>query len=75
MGLVVNQMQISTEDQDKTTFTFPWGTFAYKYLLFGLCNVQENFQHVILWIFSNLLNPYLEISMTLHLTAMILKQN
>ena len=24
-----NQIQIALEDQDKTTFTFPWGTFAY----------------------------------------------
>ena len=24
-----NQIQIAPEDHDKTTFTFPWGTFAY----------------------------------------------
>ena len=24
-----NQIQVALEDQDKTTFTFPWGTFAY----------------------------------------------
>ena len=24
-----NHIQISPEDQDKTTFTSPWGTFAY----------------------------------------------
>eukprot|EP00253_Pinus_taeda_P001434 PITA_01434 len=25
-----NQIQFSLEDQDKTTFTYPWGTFAYQ---------------------------------------------
>ena len=31
-----NQIQISPEDQDKTKFTYPWGTFAYRVLPFGL---------------------------------------
>jgi hypothetical protein len=31
-----NQIQIAPEDQDKTTFTCPWGTYAYKVLPFGL---------------------------------------
>jgi hypothetical protein len=34
-----NQIQIAPEDQEKTTFTCPWGTFSYRVLLFGLCNV------------------------------------
>ena len=34
-----NQIQIAPEDQDKTTFTCPWGTFAYRVLPFGLCNL------------------------------------
>jgi len=34
-----NQIQISPEDQDKTTFTCPWGTFAYQVLPFGLCHL------------------------------------
>ena len=29
-----NQIRISPEDQEKTTFTFPWGTFAYQVLPF-----------------------------------------
>ena len=33
-----NQIQISLEDQDKTTFTCPWGTFAYRVFPFRLCN-------------------------------------
>eukprot|EP00253_Pinus_taeda_P030082 PITA_30082 len=38
-----NQIQISSEDQDKTTFTCPWGTFAYSVLPFGLCNAPATF--------------------------------
>ena len=30
------QIQVALEDQDKTTFTFPWGTYAYRVLPFGL---------------------------------------
>ena len=38
-----NQIQISPEDQDKTTFACPWGTFAYQVLPFGLCNALATF--------------------------------
>jgi hypothetical protein len=38
-----NQIQIALEDQDKTTFTCPWGTFAYRVLPFGLCNSPATF--------------------------------
>ena len=31
-----NQIQISPKDQDKTTFTCPWGTFSYRVLPFGI---------------------------------------
>ena len=37
------QIQISPEDQDKTTFTCPWGTFAYRVLPFGLCKCSFHF--------------------------------
>jgi hypothetical protein len=39
-----NQIHISPEDQDKMTFTYPWGTFAYYVLPFGLCNAPATFQ-------------------------------
>jgi len=31
-----NQIQVSPKDQDKTTFTYPWGNYAYHVLPFGL---------------------------------------
>eukprot|EP00253_Pinus_taeda_P005557 PITA_05557 len=38
-----NQIQISPDDQDKTTFTCPWGTFTYRVLPFGICNDPATF--------------------------------
>ncbi|GKA50519.1 reverse transcriptase domain-containing protein [Tanacetum coccineum] len=32
------QMPIDPQDQEKTTFTCPYGTFAYRRMPFGLCN-------------------------------------
>nr|GEV13636.1 reverse transcriptase domain-containing protein [Tanacetum cinerariifolium] len=32
------QIPIDLQDQEKTTFTCPYGTFAYRHLPFGLCN-------------------------------------
>ena len=58
-----NQIQIAPEDQDKTTFTYHWGTFSYRVLPFGLCNAPATFQRAILSIFSNLINEGLEVYM------------
>ena len=37
------QIEIDLEDQEKTTFTCPFGTFAYRRMPFGLCNVPATF--------------------------------
>ena len=58
-----NQIQIAPEDQDKTTFTCPWGTFAYRVLPFGLCNTPTTFQRAILSIFNDLISEGLEVYM------------
>lgn len=39
-----NQVLVHPDDQDKTTFTTPWGTFMYSKMPFGLMNVGETFQ-------------------------------
>nr|GEZ02095.1 reverse transcriptase domain-containing protein [Tanacetum cinerariifolium] len=41
------QIPIDPKDQEKTTFTCPYGTFAYIWMPFGLCNAPETFQHCI----------------------------
>ena len=58
-----NQIQIALEDQDKTTFTCPWGTFAYRVLPFCLCNAPATFQRAVLGIFSDLIHYCVEIYM------------
>ena len=64
MVLVVTKMiQVAPEDQDKTTFTCPWGTFAYRVLPFGLCNAPATFQRAVLGIFSDLIHDCVEVYM------------
>eukprot|EP00253_Pinus_taeda_P015881 PITA_15881 len=58
-----NQIRIALQDQDKTTFTSPWGTFAYRVLPFGLCNAPATFQRAFIGIFSDMLNDSMEIFM------------
>ncbi|GJW25401.1 reverse transcriptase domain-containing protein [Tanacetum coccineum] len=38
------QILIDPKDQEKTTFTCPYGTFAYRRMPFGLCNAPGTFQ-------------------------------
>jgi hypothetical protein len=49
-----NQIQIKPEDQHKTTFIFPWGTFSYCKIHFGLKSVGEIFQHATTFSFHDL---------------------
>ncbi|WJZ98603.1 hypothetical protein VitviT2T_017115 [Vitis vinifera] len=37
------QIEIDVEDQEKTTFTCPFGTYAYRRMPFGLCNAPATF--------------------------------
>ena len=38
-----NQIAIAPEDQEKTTFTWPYGTYAFRRMPFGLCNAPATF--------------------------------
>ena len=58
-----NQVAIFPEDQEKTTFTCPFGTFAYRRMPFGLCNAPATFQRCMLAIFSDMAEKYLEVFM------------
>ena len=48
------QKEIDVEDQEKTTFTCPFGTYAYRRMSFGLCNAPITFQRCMLSIFSDM---------------------
>ena len=57
------QIHMAPEDQEKTTFTYPFGTFAYRRMSFGLCNAPSTFQRCMLSIFSNFLEKCIEVFM------------
>ncbi|GJY65147.1 reverse transcriptase domain-containing protein [Tanacetum coccineum] len=57
------QLPIAFEDQEKTTFTCPYGTFAYKRMLFGLCNASTTFQRCMTAIFPELIEDSMEVFM------------
>ena len=58
-----NQIEIALEDQEKTTFTCPFGTFAFRKIPFGLCNALGTFQRCMMGIFSDMIEIILEIFM------------
>lgn len=45
------QIPISQPDQEKTTFTCPFGTYAYRRMPFGICNAPATFQRCMTAIF------------------------
>ena len=51
------------EDQEKTTFTCPFGTFTFRKMPFGLCNAPGTFQRFMMGIFSDMIEIILEIFM------------
>ena len=58
-----NQISIALEDQEKTTFTCPYGTFAFKRMSFGLFNAPVTFQRCMMSMFSDLEQEVMEIFM------------
>ena len=57
------QIENAAEDQEKTTFTCPFGTYAYRRMPFGLCNAAATFQRCMLSIFSDLVERIMEVYM------------
>ncbi|GJZ97035.1 reverse transcriptase domain-containing protein [Tanacetum coccineum] len=57
------QIPIDPKDQDKTTFTCPYGTFAYRRMPFGLCNAPGTFQRCMMAIFHDMIEETMEVFM------------
>nr|GEU41905.1 reverse transcriptase domain-containing protein [Tanacetum cinerariifolium] len=57
------QIPIDPRDQEKTTFTCPYGTFAYRRMPFGLCNAPGTFQRCMLAIFHDMVEKTMKVFM------------
>src|SRR3954463_7117764 len=58
-----NQIYIAPEDQEKTTFTCPYSTYAYRRMPFGLCNAPATFQRCMSAIFHGFCEEIVEVFM------------
>ena len=58
-----NQIAIAPKDQEKTNFTCPYGTFAYRMMPFGLCNAHAIFQRCMMAIFVDLVEEIMDVFM------------
>ena len=58
---MVFQVTIKKEDQYKTTFTSPWGSFEYLRMPFGLLNAGATFQRAMDYAFNELIGKIIEI--------------
>ncbi|GKA37954.1 reverse transcriptase domain-containing protein [Tanacetum coccineum] len=57
------QIPIDPKDQEKTTFTCPYGTFAYQRMPFSLCNAPGTFQRCMMAIFYDMIEETMEVFM------------
>nr|GEY25608.1 reverse transcriptase domain-containing protein [Tanacetum cinerariifolium] len=57
------QIPIDPKDQEKTTFTCPYRTFASKRMPFGLCNAPGTFQRCMMAIFHDMIEQTMEVFM------------
>nr|GEX59175.1 reverse transcriptase domain-containing protein [Tanacetum cinerariifolium] len=57
------QIPIDLKDQEKTTFTCPYGTFSYHRMPFGLCNAPGTFQRCMMAIFHDMIEKTMEVFM------------
>ena len=55
-----NQIRIALEDQHKTTFTCPWGTYCWNVMPFGLKNAGATYQRATTTIFNDYMHILME---------------
>jgi hypothetical protein len=49
-----NQIEITPKDKHKTAFIYPWETFSYRKLPFGLKNIGATFQRDVYYAFHDI---------------------
>ena len=54
---------VDPKDQEKMTFTFPYGTFAFKRMSFRMCNAPTTFERCMTIILSDLIENIMEVFM------------
>ena len=57
------EISIAPDDQEKTTFTCPYGTLAFKRMPFGLCNAPDTFHRCMISILSDMVEDTIEVLM------------
>ncbi|GJR09917.1 reverse transcriptase domain-containing protein [Tanacetum coccineum] len=57
------QIPIDPNDQEKTRFTCPFGTYTYRRMPFSLCNAPATFQRCMLAIFHDMIKESVEVFM------------
>ena len=57
-----NQIVIALEDQEKTMFTHPYGTFVFRRMPVRRCNAPTTFQRYMMVIFSNMVEQIIRFS-------------
>ncbi|GJX72721.1 reverse transcriptase domain-containing protein, partial [Tanacetum coccineum] len=57
------QIPINPKDQERTTFTCPYGTFSYRRMPFSLCNAPGMFQRCMMAIFHDMIEETMEVFM------------
>ncbi|GJV11725.1 reverse transcriptase domain-containing protein [Tanacetum coccineum] len=65
------QIPIDPQDQEKSAFTCPYGTFAHRRMPFGLCNAPGTFQRCMMAIFHDMIEETMEVFMEGYAEAIV----
>jgi hypothetical protein len=59
--LSYHQIKIAQENKHKTTFATDWGSYQYKFMLFGMNNAPTIFSRVVITTFKEFIHQFLEV--------------